>query len=99
MAETPEDPVAGDTGPPEARPPQGPQDVRRAPERHHPHESPEYRLLVMGLFPLFLLAAVLVRVLTLGRGRLVHRDRPHQSVLAEARAVADTILPWAFSKG
>ena len=69
------------------------------PERHHTHESPEYRLLVLGLFPLFLAAAVLVRVLTLGRGRLVARDRPCQSVFAEARAVADTILPWAFSKG
>ncbi|MDZ7712310.1 MAG: hypothetical protein U5L06_03990 [Rhodovibrio sp.] len=67
--------------------------------RHHTQESPEYRLLVLGLFPLFLAAAVLVRVLTLGRGRLVARDRPHQSVIAEARAAADTILPWAFSKG
>jgi hypothetical protein len=68
-------------------------------ERHHTRESPEYRLLVLGLFPLFLTATVLVRVLTLGRGRLVARDRPRQSVIAEARAVADTILPWAFSKG
>jgi hypothetical protein len=70
-----------------------------AQQRHHTQESPEYRLLVLGLFPLFLTAAVLVRVLTLGRGRLVARDRPRQSVLAEARAAADTILPWAFSKG
>jgi sensor domain CHASE-containing protein len=69
------------------------------PERHHTRESPEYRLLVIGLFPLFLAATVLVRVLTLGRGRLVARDRARQSVFAEARAVADTILPWAFSKG
>ena len=68
-------------------------------ERHHTRESPEYRLLVIALFPLFLAATVLVRVLTLGRGRLVARDRPRQSVFAEARAVADTILPWAFSKG
>jgi len=67
--------------------------------RHHSHESPEYRHLAIGLFPLLLAAAVLVRVLTLGRGRLVARDRPHQSVFAEARAAADTILPWAFSKG
>jgi hypothetical protein len=71
----------------------------RGPERHHTQESPEYRLLVLGLFPLFLTATVLVRVLTLGRGRLVARDRARQSVFAEARAVADTILPWAFSKG
>jgi ABC-type hemin transport system ATPase subunit len=67
--------------------------------RHHTQESPEYRVLVLGLFPLLLAATVLVRVLTLGRGRLVARDRPRQSVTAEARAVADTILPWAFSKG
>jgi hypothetical protein len=71
----------------------------RGPVRHHTQESPEYRLLVLGLLPLFLSAAVLVRVLTLGRGRLVPRDRPRQSLLAEARAAADTILPWAFSKG
>jgi len=111
MAETREDPVAGDdrtaggAGPLEA----APADPAKAGhpskagrpirERHHAHESPEYRLLAWGLFPLFLLAAVLVRVLTLGRGRLVARDRARQSVVAEARAVADTILPWAFSKG
>jgi hypothetical protein len=68
-------------------------------ERHHTHESPEYRLLVLGLFPLFLAAAVLVRVLTLGRGRLVASESRPESVFAEARAAADTILPWAFSKG
>jgi hypothetical protein len=68
-------------------------------EPHHTRESPEYRLLVLGTFPIFLAAAVLIRVLTLGRGRLVARDRPRQSVFAEARAAADTIIPWAFSKG
>ncbi|MBK1698858.1 hypothetical protein [Rhodovibrio salinarum] len=85
-----------DPGDPQANRPG--QDQTRA-ERHHAQESPEYRLLALGLFPLLLAAAILVRIVTLGRGRLVARDRPRQSVFAEARAAADTILPWAFSKG
>ena len=98
MAEIPEDRMPGTSGAPEPAA-QGAQEGRQPAERHHTQESPEYRLLVLGLFPLFLTAAVLVRVLTLGRGRLVARDRARQSVFAEARAAADTILPWAFSKG
>jgi hypothetical protein len=65
--------------------------------RPHAHirarEAKEFRLMFIATFPLFLAAGLLGRALS-------PRRRPSQrkSVFAEARAAANTCIPFAFMR-
>jgi hypothetical protein len=57
-------------------------------------EALEYRLVYLAGFVVFLAAAVVARLLPAGqRRRSPGRDR---SIVGEARAAADTFIPFAF---
>lgn len=59
----------------------------------HRRETVDFRLILAVSFPFFLVAAVLTRVLP-GRRRPAGVRR--RSLLVEARALADTYIPFAF---
>jgi hypothetical protein len=65
--------------------------------RPHAHirarEAKEFRLMFIATFPLFLAAGLLGRALSRRRGS----DR-RKSVFAEARAAANTCIPFAFMR-
>lgn len=61
------------------------------PSRARQQEAWEYRLLFAACFPVFLTAAVAARLLPGQR-----RGRYRLSILGEARAAANTLIPYAF---
>ncbi|MBK1696347.1 hypothetical protein CKO21_03715 [Rhodovibrio salinarum] len=62
-------------------------------KKHRKGDSFEYRLLMAVSLPIFLVAAMVGRVLPSG-AHAVPGER--LSLLAEARAAADTYVPFAF---
>ena len=64
-----------------------------ADKKHRKGDSVEYRLLMAASLPIFLVAAIVGRVLPSGE-HVVPGER--LSVIGEARAAADTYVPFAF---
>jgi hypothetical protein len=62
-------------------------------KKHRKGDSFEYRLLLAASLPIFLVAAIVGRVLPSGE-HAVPGER--LSVIGEARAAADTYVPFAF---
>jgi len=62
-------------------------------KKHRKGDSFEYRLLLAASLPIFLVAAIVGRVLPSGE-HVVPGER--LSVIGEARAAADTYVPFAF---
>jgi hypothetical protein len=62
-------------------------------KKHRKGDSFEYRLLMAASLPIFLVAAIVGRVLPSGE-HAVPGER--LSVIGEARAAADTYVPFAF---
>ena len=68
------------------------------PEAIGPHahirarEAKEFRLMFLATFPLFLAAGVVTRAFSRGNAR------QRKSVFAEARAAANTCIPFAFMR-
>ena len=68
------------------------------PQAHGPHtrirarEAKEFRLMFLATFPLFLAAGLVTRALSSRRGG------ERKSVFAEARAAANTCIPFAFMR-
>ncbi|WP_041595118.1 hypothetical protein [Halorhodospira halophila] len=58
-------------------------------------EETQYRLLMAVSFAIFLIGAVLSRLVP-ARWRAAPRQGERQSVIAEARAAAQTSVPFAF---
>jgi NaMN:DMB phosphoribosyltransferase len=56
-------------------------------------EALEYRLVYLAGFAVFLAVAVATRLLP---GRQRHPQRRRRSIVGEARAAADTFIPFAF---
>ncbi len=69
------------------------------PEANGPHarirarEAKEFRLMFLATFPLFLAAGLVTRALSPRR-----RNSQRKSVFAEARAAANTCIPFAFMR-
>ena len=68
------------------------------PHANEPHarirarEAKEFRLMFLATFPLFLAAGLVTRALSSRRGG------QRKSVIAEARAAANTCIPFAFMR-
>jgi hypothetical protein len=67
--------------------------ISGADKKHRKGDSLEYRLLMAISLPIFLVAAIVGRVLPAGE-TVVAGER--LSLLGEARAAADTYVPFAF---
>ena len=63
---------------------------------HRKGEALEYRLLLAVSYPIFLVGAVLGRILPVRRSGGGRRANARLSVFGEARAAADTYVPFAF---
>jgi hypothetical protein len=63
------------------------------PPRERQQEALEYRLVYLAGFAVFLAVAVATRLLP---GRQRHPQRRRRSIVGEARAAADTFIPFAF---
>jgi len=61
-------------------------------------ETLEYRALLAVSYPVFLVHVVLGRMLRLGRAAAAVPCDRRSSVLGEARALADTYIPFAFMR-
>jgi hypothetical protein len=68
--------------------------ISRVERKHRKGESFEYRLLMAVSFTIFLIAAIVSRVLPT-RQRVVPGAQ-RRSVIDEARAAAETCVPFAF---
>jgi hypothetical protein len=56
-------------------------------------EAKEFRLIFLVTFPIFLAAGLVTRALSPRRSNIQHK-----SVFAEARAAANTCIPFAFMR-
>ena len=69
------------------------------PQSNEPHarirarEAKEFRLMFLATFPLFLAAGLMTRALSSRRS-----SSQRKSVFAEARAAANTCIPFAFMR-
>ena len=67
------------------------------PDESHAHirarEAKEFRLIFLATFPLFLIAGVVARALSRRHGH-----RPWNTVISEARAAANTCIPFVFMR-
>ncbi len=69
------------------------------PQANEPHahirarEAKEFRLMFLATFPLFLAAGLVTRAFSPRRS-----SRQRKSVFAEARAAANTCIPFAFMR-
>jgi hypothetical protein len=64
--------------------------------KSHKHESIEYRALVVMTFPIFLVGAVLGRLVPSKAHVESTMTSAKLSVFGEARAAADTYVPFVF---
>lgn len=61
-------------------------------------EAVEFRLIFMLIFPVFLAAAILARLIPGHKRSFIGAAQAGRSVIGEARAAANTCIPFAFMR-